>query len=146
MFYYHPSEDRIVLSHALSWVMTQNITGHVAKEKYFILLRKYQEEMLAAWLTESDDFKDLLHYCNMMYNSIPYILKSIYDFHTNKDARRLGAILIVAGGYGGDMPDEQADDLLDDINFHYNRVKCRKIERLLPTLSKLVIAEQSMLP
>ena len=27
-FYYHSSEDRIVLSHALFWVMTQNIVNH----------------------------------------------------------------------------------------------------------------------
>ena len=25
LFYYHPSEDKIVLSHALFWVMPQNI-------------------------------------------------------------------------------------------------------------------------
>ena len=61
MFYYHPSEDRIVLSHALFWVMTASIRGKMAKEKYFLLLRRYQEEMLEAWLTESPDFKDLLH-------------------------------------------------------------------------------------
>lgn len=50
---HHSCEDRIVLSHALFWVMTQNIRGHVAKEKYFLLLRQYQEEMLSAYLTES---------------------------------------------------------------------------------------------
>ena len=33
LFYYHPSEDKIVLSHALFWVMTQNIKGKVGKEK-----------------------------------------------------------------------------------------------------------------
>ena len=32
LFYYHPSEDKIVLSHALFWVMTQNIKGKVGKE------------------------------------------------------------------------------------------------------------------
>ena len=52
-FYYHSSEDRIVLSHTLFWVMTQNIRGHVAKEKYFLLLLQYQEEMLSAYLSES---------------------------------------------------------------------------------------------
>lgn len=31
LFYYHPSEDKIVLSHALFWVMTQNIKGKVLK-------------------------------------------------------------------------------------------------------------------
>ena len=52
---------------------------------------------------------------------------------------------IVAGGYGGDMPEDQAYDLLDDIDFYYNKVKCRKIEKLLPVLSKLVIEEQKFL-
>ena len=33
LFYYHPSEYRIVLSHALFWVMTQSLKGKVAKEK-----------------------------------------------------------------------------------------------------------------
>lgn len=145
LFYYHPSEDKIVLSHALFWVMTQNIKGKVGKEKYFLLLRQYQEEMLEAYLTESEDFKDLLHYCNIMYNFLPMLLRSTYDFHIHLDARKLAAITIVAGGYGGDMPEDQAYDLLDDIDFYYNKVKCRKIEKLLPVLNKLVIQEQKFL-
>ena len=40
------------------------------------------------------------------------------------------------------MPEDQAYDLLDDIDFYYNKVKCRKIEKLLPVLNKLVIEEQ----
>ena len=48
MFYYHPSEDRIVLSHALFWVMTASIRGKIGKEKYLLHLRQYQEEMLEA--------------------------------------------------------------------------------------------------
>ena len=40
LFYYHPSEDKIVLSHALFWVMTQNIKGKVGKEKCLLLLRQ----------------------------------------------------------------------------------------------------------
>ena len=58
---------------------------------------------------------------------------------------KLSAITIVAGGYGGDMPEDQAYDLLDDIDFYYNKVKCRKIEKLLPVLNKLVIEEQRFL-
>lgn len=65
VFYHHPSEDRIVLSHALFWVMTRNLKGSIAKEKFFLLLRQYQEEMLDAYLTESDYFPELLRYCNM---------------------------------------------------------------------------------
>ena len=145
LFYYHPSEDKIVLSHALFWVMTQNIKGKVGKEKYLLLLRQYQEEMLEAYLTESEDFKDLLHYCNVIYNTLPVILRSMYDFRIHLDARKLAAITIVAGGYGGDMPEDQAYDLLDDIDFYYNKVKCRKIEKLMPVLSKLVIEEQKLL-
>ena len=49
----------------------------------------------------------------------------MYDFRIHLDARKLAAITIVAGGYGGDMPEDQAYDLLDDIDFFYNKVKCR---------------------
>ena len=140
-FYYHSSEDRIVLSHALFWVMTQNIKGHIAKEKFFKLLRQYQGEMLSAYLTESDEFPELLRYCNIMYETLPIIVRGVYDLRTDKDARKLAAITIVAGGYGGDMPEDQCYDLLDDMDFYYNRVKCKKIERMLPELNKMVTEE-----
>ena len=37
MFYYHSSEERIVLSHAMFWVMTlpQFFKGKIRKEKFF---------------------------------------------------------------------------------------------------------------
>ena len=140
-FYYHSSEDRIVLSHALFWVMTQNIKGKMAKQKFLLLLRQYQEEMLEAYLTESPDFNDLLHYCNVIYDMLPNILMDC-TFSNDKDARRLSAITVVAGGYGGDMPESLCNELLDDMDFYYNKVKCRKIEGMLPALSKMVIEEQ----
>lgn len=91
LFYYHPSEDKIVLSHALFWVMTQNIKGKVGKEKYLLLLRQYQEEMLEAYLTESEDFKDLLHYCNIMYNALSYAsskhVRFSYQFRCSQASR-----------------------------------------------------------
>ena len=46
IFYYHASEDRIELSHALFWVMTKSLKGKVAKEKNLLLIRQFQEEML----------------------------------------------------------------------------------------------------
>ena len=141
-FYYHSSEDRIVLSHALFWVMTQNMKGQMAKKKFFLLLRQCQEEMLEAYLTLSPDFNDLLHYCNVLYDMLPNILMSS-TFRNDKDARRLSAIALVACGYGGDMPESLSNELLDDIDFYYNKVKCRKIERMLPALSKMVIEEQN---
>ena len=39
LFYYHTSEDRIVLSHALFWVMSQGLKGRIRQEKYLLLLR-----------------------------------------------------------------------------------------------------------
>ena len=115
LFYYHPSEDKIVLSHALFWVMPQNIRGKVGKVP------------LASPSISGGD------------------ARSLYDFSINLDARKLAAVTIVAGGYGGDMPEDQAYDLLDDIDFYYIKVKCRKIEKLLPVLGKLVIEEQKLL-
>lgn len=69
----------------------------------------------------------------------------MYDFRIHLDTHKLAAITIVAGGYGGDMPEDQVYDFLDDIDFYYNKVKCRRIEKFIPVLSKLVIEEQKFL-
>ena len=142
MFYYHSSEDRIVLSHALFWVVTQPqyLKGKIRKERFFLLLRQYEEEMLDAFLTEDDYFSELLHYCNILYEMLPTILMSL-AFRTDKDARKLAAIAVVAAGYGGDMDEELCNELLDDMDFHYNKVKCPKIEGMLPKLMKMVESE-----
>ena len=142
LFYYHSSEDRIVLSHALFWVMTQPqcLKGKIRKEKFFLLLRQYQEEMLDAFLTEDDYFSELLRYCNILFETLPTILMST-GLRTDKDARKLAAISVVAAGYGGDMDEELYNELLDDLDFHFNKVKCRKIEGMLPKLMKMVEGE-----
>ena len=142
MFYYHSSENRIVLSHALFWVMTQPqcLKGKIRKERFFLLLRQYQEEMLDAYLTEDDYFPELLRYCNILYEILPTILMST-GLRTDKDARKLAAISVVAAGFGGDMDEKLANELLDDMDFHYNKVKCRMIEGMLPKLMKMVESE-----
>ncbi len=144
LFYYHSSEDRIVLSHTLFWTMTQPqyFKGRVRKEKYLLLLRQYQEEMLDAFLQDDDDdFSELLQYCNILYEMMPYVVNTTHDLRTEKDARKLAAISIVAAGYGGDMPEELCNELLDDIDYHFNRVKCRQIELMMPKLMKMVESE-----
>ena len=145
LFYYHSSEDRIVLSHALFWTMTlpQFFKSKIRKEKFFLLLRQYEEEMLDAFLMEDEDFKELLHYCNVLYEMRPTILGASH-LRGNKDARKLVAIAVVAGGYGGDMPEELCNELLDDIDFHFNKVKCRKIEAMLPKLMRMVEQEMAL--
>ena len=142
MFYYHSSEERIVLSHALFWTMTlpQFFKSRLRKEKFFLLLRQYQEEMLDAFLQDDDYFSDLLQYCNILYEMLPTILLSSY-YREEKDARKLAAISVVAAGFGGDMPEELATILLDDIDYHYNKVKCRQIELIVPKLMKMVEGE-----
>ena len=40
------------------------------------------------------------------------------------------------------MPEDLCYDLLDDIDFHYNKVKCRKIEKMLPQLNRMVDMEE----
>lgn len=75
------------------------------------------------------------------YEMLPIILTGTHDLRAEKDARKLAAIAIVAAGYGGDMPEDLANELLEDIDYLYNKVKCRKIEMLLPKLMKMVESE-----
>ncbi len=143
LFYHHPSEDRIVLSHALYWTMTlpQFYKSKMRKEKFFLLLRQYEEEMLDAFLQDTEDFPMMLHYCNVLYETLPMILNSSH-LRGEKEASKLAAISVVATGYGGDMDEELADALLDDMDFdRFGKVKCRKIEGMLPKLMKMVEGE-----
>lgn len=142
LFYYHSSEDRIVLSHALFWVLTlpQFFKGKMRKENFFLLLRQYEEEMLDAFLQDDDYFSELLHYCNIQYELLPTILGASH-LRTEKDARKLAAIALVAAGYAGDMPEDLCNELLDNIDYSFNKVKCRKIEQMMPQLMKMVERE-----
>lgn len=145
VFYYHSSEDRIVLSHALFWVMTRTLKGRVRTERYLLLLRQYEEEMLEDYLTEDEQFPEMLRYCNIIYEMLPYMLNATHDIAVEKDARKLAAISVIAGGYAGDMDEDLCNELLDDIDFYYNKVKCRKIEMMLPQLNQFVENEMRMM-
>ena len=142
LFYYHSSEDRIVLSHAMFWTMTQLqfFKSKMRKEKFFLLLRQYEEELLDAFLQDVDYFSELLHYCNILYEMLPTILMASH-LKTEKDARKLASIAMVAAGYAGDMPEDLANALLDDIDYQFDKVKCRKIEQMMPQLMKMVESE-----
>lgn len=43
------------------------------------------------------------------------------------------------------MSEVLADELLDDMDFEYNKVRCRKIDQLLPRLRRMVEEELGML-
>lgn len=80
------------------------------------------------------------NYCNILYEMLPIILVASH-LRANKNARKLAAITLVAAGYAGDMDEELANELLADIVYHFNKVKCRKIEGLVPRLMGMVEKE-----
>lgn len=49
---------------------------------------------------------------------------------------------VLSTGYGRDMPDKLACELLDDINFYYNKPCCYKIEIMFVRLRFNKIVEQ----
>ena len=75
-----------------------------------------------------------------MYEMLSTILMASH-LRDERDSRKLAAISVVAAGFGGDMPEELAIILLDDIDYHYNKVKCRAIEQMMPKLMKMVEGE-----
>ena len=98
--------------------------------------------MLDAYLQDTEDFPTMLHYCNIIYEYLPMILTATHDLKVEKDARKLAATTIVAAGFGGDMDEELANALLDDMDFdRYGKVKCPKIEGMMPKLMKTVEGE-----
>lgn len=85
-----------------------------------------------------EDAGSLLSFFDLNGKTIEQRTKEMNDL---KDASKLAVIAVVASGYGGDMDEDLCNELLDDMNFHYNKVKCRKIEGMLPKLMKMVESE-----
>ena len=143
MFALHPDEGHIVVSHALFLMMSKPLTGKLPKLKGFYLLRKFEEEMLTAYLTESDEFPKLLRYCNLLYEGFPYELAAAARNVTiASKVRKLQGIAMVAAGYGGDMDGDTVDDILDDMDFDRNNKVCSHvIERMMPQLNTMVERE-----
>ena len=71
---------------------------------------------------------------------LPTILGASH-LRVEKDARKLAAISLVAAGYAGDMDEKLANELLDDIDYSFSKVKCRKIEQMMPQLMMMVESE-----
>ena len=74
MFALHPDEEHVIVSHALFLMMSKPLASKLTSLKGLFMLRKLEEEMLAAYLTESDEFPELLRYCNLLYEVFPYEL------------------------------------------------------------------------
>lgn len=144
MFSLHPDEEHIIVSHALFLMMSKPLATKLPSLKGLYLLRKYEEEMLTAFLTESNDFPELLRYCNLLYDVFPYELAAAArNAAIASKVRKLQGIGMVAAGYGGDMDDDTVDDILDDMDFdHNNKVCSHVIERMLPQLNQLVEQEK----
>ena len=147
LFYHHPNEDHIVLTHALFWMLSKPLAMKLKNHKHLQLLRKYEEEMLVAYLTEDDYFAELFRYCNIMYELSPHVNRSYaQEAKSEKLLHRLVGTLVVAAGYGGDVATDYAYELLDDLDFdRYGKVCSPKIESLFPFLEKKVSEEMSML-
>lgn len=104
MFALHPDEEHIIVSHALFLIMSKPLAGKLPSLKGLFLLRKFEEEMLTAYLTESDEFPELLRYCNLLYDVFPYELAAAArNAAIASKVRKLQVIGMVAAGYGGNM-------------------------------------------
>ena len=120
------------------------LAGKLPSLKGLFLLRKFEEEMLTAYLTESDEFPELMRYCNLLYDMFPYELAAAArNAAIASKVRKLQVIGMVAAGYGGDMEDDTVDDILDDMDFDRNNKVCsHEIELMMPQLNQLVEREK----
>ena len=144
MFALHPDEEHIIVSHALFLMMSKPLAGKLPDLKGLFLLRKFEEEMLTAYQTESDEYPELLRYCNLLYDMLPYELAAAArNAAIATKVRKLQVIGMVAAGYGGDMEDDTVDDILDDMDFDRNSKVCSHvIELMLPQLNQMVEREK----
>ncbi len=74
----------------------------------------------------------------MLYYHPHEVSVTLKKTKTSKHVRGLSAVATVAAGYGGDMNEDLACDLLDDMDFCYNRLCCRAMECMLLEFERMV--------
>lgn len=131
LFYYHSSLERILLGLAIYAISSKTLIQNLGKAKYLTLLNIYIPDLITAWIDENDeDFATMFNMTITVSESLYKVMPAVLQEHPSKK-RQIRKLLYFFGSAiatGGDMTQEQADALLDDLTTDGKQIYSEKIE------------------
>lgn len=141
LFYYHPSLERILLGFAIFVIASRPLFQKLGKAEALKLLQIYATGLVTAWIDEDDESFETMFKATMPVAEAYVIVGQSFAKEYPSKAKTIRAIQNVYGvsvSIAGDMSDEKADDLLDDLSTDGNQLYSDKITALSSNLLFLI--------
>ena len=143
IFYYHPSLERIILGLAMYAIASRPYISKLGKAESLSLYNLYINEMVTDWIDETDGFEYLFTTLMTLSDAFPYVTQEFASQHPGlrKVIRNLQYTFSYWTAVAGDMSEERADELLDDISTDGKRIDSEKIGLLIKRIQPIVISK-----
>jgi hypothetical protein len=131
IFYYHPDLERILLGLSIFALSSRPLLRNLDKAEALGILNIYIPGLITAWIEEDEaTFEQLLP---MVMTVVEGYTQAAIDaekkYPASKKAVRMMAYLLAnASGAGGDMNNDLADELLDDLTTDGKKIYSDKIK------------------
>ncbi len=141
IFYYHPSLERIVLGLTMYEIASRPYLNKLGKAKSMQLYNMYINEMVTSWILEDEGFE--YSFKSLMTLSEGFFLacKAFEEKHPalKKTIRHLQYTFGFWTSAGGDINEDKAQELLDDIETDGERIGSEKISLIVRRLQPTVV-------
>ena len=143
VFYYHSSLDRIILGLSMYDIASRPYLLKSNKIKMMSVYNKLIAELVTAWIDESEEFKFLFTTMMTTSETFGYACQGLLSEHPGlkKTIHALLSTFFFWVGAAGDMNEDTAEELLDDISTDGRRISSDKISQLIKRLQPTVISK-----
>lgn len=143
IFYYHPSLERIILGLAMYAIVSRPYLNKLGKAESLSLYNIYINEMVTAWIDETEYFEHPFTMLMSLCEAFPLITTEMVKQHPGqkKAIRHLQNTFFYWTAVAGDMNEARADELLDDISTDGERIDSEKITQLAKRIQPIVTSK-----
>ena len=143
IFYYHPSLERIILGLSMYAIASRPYISKLGKAESLTIYNRYINEMVTEWIDETDGFEFLFTTLMTLSDAFLYAGQGFANQHPGlkKVIRNLQYTFCYWTSVAGDMRQEKADELLDDISTDGKRIDSEKIAQLVKRIQPVVIGK-----
>ncbi len=144
LFYYHRSLERIVLGLTMYEIAARPYMYKLGKAKALQVYNIYINEMVTAWIYDSEEYKESFAFT---FQSLMTLSEAFYitcnGFMLKHPALKKTVMALMNTfafwtGIGGDINDELAEELLDDIATDGERIDSEKIAQIVKVMQPSV--------
>lgn len=144
IFYYHPSLERIVLGCAMYQIASRPLLVKLGKAESLTIINIYINDMITAWIDDDGENFDLVfnHLMTLMetFNLASFAMQKRYPGKKNV-INQLQYTFSFWVAVAGDIGEERANELLDDITTDGHRIESEKISMVVKLIQPTVVRE-----